>query len=236
MPDVQQQPRVATPIASSRRALVVFEDRADSWHLRLLRPGFRHCFCVIGIDGLWVICDPLKARIELTPIQGFVESALAERLALPGRTVLRGAGGALLALPWLEAHAATGLPPRRLIIFFTGLAVAWIVLERGSFGRKVYVIGSNAEVARYSGVPVDRVKLSLFTTSGFVAGLAGVLFAARLGSVRGSLAEFFELDIITIVLLAGLAIAAAFIWRTVNRAERPKTAPARAGRTARKRR
>jgi rhamnose transport system permease protein len=50
------------------------------------------------------------------------------------------------------------------------------------------------------------VKLRLFVTSGLVAGLAGILFAARLGSVRGSLAEFFELDIITMVLLGGVSI------------------------------
>ncbi len=96
--------------------------------------------------------------------------------------------------------------PVALLIFFVGLAIAWVILERGSFGRQVYVIGNNAEVARFSGVAVDKVKLRLFITSGLVAGLAGILFAARLGSVRGSLAEFFELDIITMVLLGGVSI------------------------------
>lgn len=96
--------------------------------------------------------------------------------------------------------------PLALLIFFVGLAVAWVILERGALGRRVYVIGNNAEVARFSGVAVDRVKLRLFITSGLVAGLAGVLFAARLGSVRGSLAEFYELDIITMVLLGGVSI------------------------------
>lgn len=96
--------------------------------------------------------------------------------------------------------------PVALVIFLVGLVVAWVILERGVFGRKVYVIGNNAEVARFSGVGVDSVKLRLFVTSGMVAGLAGILFAARLGSVRGSLAEFFELDIITMVLLGGVSI------------------------------
>ena len=96
--------------------------------------------------------------------------------------------------------------PVALLIFAVGLVIAWIMLERNAVGRKVYVIGNNAEVARYSGVDVDGLKLRLFITSGIVAGLAGVLFAARLGSVRGSLAEFFELDIITMVLLGGVSI------------------------------
>jgi rhamnose transport system permease protein len=68
------------------------------------------------------------------------------------------------------------------------------------------VIGNSAEVARYSGVGVDRVKIRLFVLSGLASGLAGILFAARLGSVRGSLAEFYELDIITMVLLGGVSI------------------------------
>ena len=92
------------------------------------------------------------------------------------------------------------------IIFVVGIVAAGVVLQRTAFGRSVYVIGNNAEVARYSGISVARVKLALLTTSGFVAGLAGVLFAARLGSVRGNLAEGFELDIITMVLLGGVSI------------------------------
>ena len=92
------------------------------------------------------------------------------------------------------------------IIFVVGIVAAGVVLQRTAFGRSVYVIGNNPEVARYSGISVARVKLVLLTTSGFVAGLAGVLFAARLGSVRGNLAEGFELDIITMVLLGGVSI------------------------------
>jgi rhamnose transport system permease protein len=91
-------------------------------------------------------------------------------------------------------------------LFAVGLVLAGIVLHRTAFGRTVYVIGNNSEVARYSGVDVARTKLILLTTSGFVAGLAGVLYAARLGSVRGDLALGFELDIITMALLGGVSI------------------------------
>jgi len=96
--------------------------------------------------------------------------------------------------------------PFAVILFFVGLAVGGIVLHRSTFGRVVYVIGDNPEVARYSGIDVARVKLTLFGLSGFVAGVAGVLFAARLGSVRANIAEGFELDIITMVLLGGVSI------------------------------
>jgi rhamnose transport system permease protein len=106
----------------------------------------------------------------------------------------------------LGQQPLVGPLPLSLVIFFLLLALALVVLQSSAFGRYVYVIGNNREVARYSGVNVRRVKLILFTASGLVAALAGVLLAARLGAVRGNTAEGFELDIITMVLLGGVSI------------------------------
>ena len=61
-------------------------------------------------------------------------------------------------------------------------------------------------MARYSGINVKAVKLILFTLAGLISALAGILFAARLGSVRGDMGLGFELDIITMVLLGGVSI------------------------------
>ncbi|HVR80369.1 MAG TPA: ABC transporter permease [Acidimicrobiia bacterium] len=156
-------------------------------------------------------------------LAGLLQGLVITRFGLPSLVVtlagLIGFRGAARVL--MEDQSVSGFPgwfnqlgqqtllgPLRLalIIFFVGLVIAWVVLEKGAFGRKVYVIGNNPEVARFSGVAVESVKLRLFITSGLVAGFAGVFFAARLGSVRGSLAEFFELDIITMVLLGGVSI------------------------------
>ncbi|MCP4359844.1 MAG: ABC transporter permease [Chloroflexi bacterium] len=93
-----------------------------------------------------------------------------------------------------------------LLIFFLFVIIAIVLLEYSGFGRLVYVIGNNREVAEYSGVRVNRIKTILFIASSTVAALAGLLFAARLGAVRGDLAWGFELDIITMVLLGGVSI------------------------------
>lgn len=93
-----------------------------------------------------------------------------------------------------------------IVIFAVLFVVAVVVLHGSAFGRIVYVIGNNALAARYSGVRVKLVKMTLFGASGLVAALAGILYAARLGSVRGDMAVGFELDIITIVLLGGASI------------------------------
>ena len=137
-------------------------------------------------------------------------------VTLAGLIMYRG-----LALVLVEDRSITGFPawfnrmgqqplvgplPLALILFVLLAIAAVIILHFSGFGRYVFVIGSNREVARYSGVKVNRVKALLFIASGTIAGLAGVLFAARLGAVRGSTAEGFELDIITMVLLGGVSI------------------------------
>jgi rhamnose transport system permease protein len=106
----------------------------------------------------------------------------------------------------LGQQALIGPLPLALIIFAVFAVIAVIALQYSGFGRYVYVIGNSSDVARYSGIKVRRVKMILFTVSSFVAALAGVLFAARLGAVRGDTALGFELDIITMVLLGGVSI------------------------------
>lgn len=96
--------------------------------------------------------------------------------------------------------------PLAMLVYFGLLLLAGLVLGASGFGRLNYVIGNSSDVARYSGVRVSRHKLAVFTISGFVAALAGVMYAAHLGAVRGSTATGFELDIITIVLLGGVSI------------------------------
>ncbi len=96
--------------------------------------------------------------------------------------------------------------PLALIIFFVLLIIALVILQRSGTGRYVFVIGNNREVARYSGVNVRRVKMTLYVVSGLISALAGLLLAARLGSIRGDTAIGTELEVITMVLLGGVSI------------------------------
>ena len=96
--------------------------------------------------------------------------------------------------------------PLALIIFFVLLIIALVILQRSGAGRYVFVIGNSSDVARYSGVNVRRVKMTLFIVSGFIAALSGLLLAARLGSMRGDTATGTELEVITMVVLGGVSI------------------------------
>ncbi|MGI8973814.1 MAG: sugar ABC transporter permease [Gaiella sp.] len=69
-------------------------------------------------------------------------------------------------------------------LFVIVLLVFWTwVAERTAFGRHVYAVGGNAEAARRSGINVNRIRIQVFAISGLMAGLGGVIFAARLNSV-----------------------------------------------------
>ena len=96
--------------------------------------------------------------------------------------------------------------PVALITFFVLLIIALIILQWSGAGRYVFVIGYNREVARYSGVNVRRVKMALFVMSGVISAFAGLLLAARLGSMRGDTALGTELEVITMVVLGGVSI------------------------------
>ena len=110
---------------------------------------------------------------------------------------------------WFNALGQKGLigpAPFSILFFVLLLFTIGIMLHRTGFGRLIFVIGNNAEVARFSGINVGRVKSILFILSGLVSAIAGLFYASRLASVRGDAALGFELDIITMVLLGGVSI------------------------------
>lgn len=77
-----------------------------------------------------------------------------------------------------------------VVLYLAVLAlVAWYVLEWTPLGRRLFATGFNAEAAQLSGVHTDRVVWASFVVSGFVAGLAGVIFGAKVGSFSNSFGE-----------------------------------------------
>jgi D-xylose transport system permease protein len=65
-----------------------------------------------------------------------------------------------------------------------GFLVLWtFVLGRTSYGRHVYAVGGNAEAARRAGIPVDRIRISVFVIGSFMAAIGGVMLVSRAGSV-----------------------------------------------------
>jgi L-arabinose transport system permease protein len=86
-------------------------------------------------------------------------------------------------------------------------AIFGFVLQRTPFGRNTLAIGGNEEAARLAGVPVDRVKITIFALQGMVATLAGALLSARMGIGDPKTAQGSELSIISACVLGGVSLS-----------------------------
>ena len=86
-------------------------------------------------------------------------------------------------------------------------AIAWIVLHYTRIGRWTFAIGINAEAAKFSGIPVARMKLGLFAVTGLMSGVAGVVYTLRFASASPDGAVGYELGVIAAVLFGGVSIA-----------------------------
>ncbi|MEQ8697438.1 MAG: ABC transporter permease [Bauldia litoralis] len=96
--------------------------------------------------------------------------------------------------------------PTQLWILLVAIIIFWIVLAKTTFGRSLYAIGFNEEAARFSGIPVDRIKLIIYSLSGTMAGLAGYIFVSRVSTTRSDMGTGLELDAIAAVVLGGTSI------------------------------
>ncbi len=107
--------------------------------------------------------------------------------------------------------------PAQLWLLLIAILVAGIVLDRTTFGRTLYAIGNNETAARFSGLPVDRTKLIIYTLSGLMAGLSAVVLVSRVTTTRSDMGIGYELDVIATVVLGGTSIfgGVGTIWGTV---------------------
>ncbi len=105
---------------------------------------------------------------------------------------------------WQLAHAR-GLP-YVLIILGAFVMIYTVVTTRTIFGRHVYAIGGNLAAATLSGVKVKWVNFGIMLNMGFLAGVAGVLFSARLNGAQPGAGNLFELDAIAASFIGGAAV------------------------------
>ena len=93
------------------------------------------------------------------------------------------------------------------LAFFVVFALAFgLFLYRTRWGRAIYAIGANPVASRFAGIAVDRYRFLLFAVTGTFSGLAAVLLTSRLGSTRPSIAQGWELEVISIVILGGVSV------------------------------
>jgi len=100
-----------------------------------------------------------------------------------------------------------GVIPIPVIIMAIVFVIGYIFLSQTRVGRHIYGVGGNEEVARLSGVNVKKVKLLVYSVSGFMSALAGVVLLARINSGQPNAGTGYEMDVITGVVLGGVSMS-----------------------------
>ncbi len=164
------------------------------------------------------------AALALGTLAGFFNGTLVARMKLPPLVVTLGTYAFYRGVAYvlLGDQAARGYPeaftyigqgklfgtliPFSVVLFGVLAILFGLVLHKTTFGRYLFAIGNNENASVYSGVPVARIKIIIFTVSGFMAGLAGLVLAARFGSTRPDIGNGLELSVITAAVLGGVDI------------------------------
>lgn len=97
--------------------------------------------------------------------------------------------------------------PFPMIVFVIVFLILMVLLQNTVFGRGVYAIGGNEEVARLSSIPTNRVNSLVYVISGVMSALAGVILTSRLSSAQPTAGTGFELDAIAAVVIGGTSLA-----------------------------
>jgi rhamnose transport system permease protein len=165
---------------------------------------------LVGL-ALGLVCGTL---IGLVTVVGQVPSlvvTLAALYMIRGIDVLVVGGGQVVAssLPnaFVEIPKKTvgGVPVLAIVIAIV-VAIAAYYLRSYRSGRELYAIGSNPDAARLAGLKSGRRVFAAFVVSGACAGLAGVLYAARYGTIDSTAGSGYELQVIAAVVVGGVAI------------------------------
>jgi ribose/xylose/arabinose/galactoside ABC-type transport system permease subunit len=110
------------------------------------------------------------------------------------------------ALTWL-GRGELGPVPVPVVLFVLAYVLGWITLRYTRFGRYVYAIGDSEDAARLMGLPADRIVIATYAASGALAGLAGIVLAARLGAGQPVAGTGWELDAIAAVVVGGTLLS-----------------------------
>ena len=175
--------------------------------------AFAMAICIGMVVG--AINGVLISKIKIPPIL----TTLGMNQLVTGVSMVITGGNAVSDLPMNYAESINqkllkiipgkrgvmqGVLPVQLIFFVVIALIIWFLLARTSFGKKIYMIGTNENVARFSGVKVDRMLIKTYAISGICAAIGGMIMLANYNSARSDYGSVYTLQCILIVVLGGV--------------------------------
>lgn len=180
-----------------------------------------------GTNGFTAIIIGLLAGFLMGALNGVVitKGRIAPFIAtLATMTMFRG-----LTLVYTDGRPITGFASDDILFqmmgrgYFLGIPVPvvfmivvyvalYFVLKKTTFGRHTYAIGGNEEASRLSGIRVDRLKIGIYSLTGGLSALAGIILTSRLNSAQPTAGTAYELDAIAAVVLGGTSLSGGRGW------------------------
>jgi len=184
------------------------------------------CAVVLGVtwrDAGWPMPVAAATAVAAGVVGGGLNAVLVARLGIPPLIVTLGtyslfrglAEGVTAGVKNYSDFPETflflgqgriGVVPSQLLVLLAAAAFFWLMIHRMAAGRTLRAIGFAPDGARYAGVPVSRRLAAVYLLSGLCAGVAALLYVARLGQAKADAGTGFELMAITAVILGGTSI------------------------------
>ncbi|UTR15679.1 ribose ABC transporter permease [Salipaludibacillus sp. LMS25] len=180
-----------------------------------------------GVDPLLAMLIGLLTGVVLGAVNGFIiaKGKVAPFIAtLATMTIYRG-----LTLVFTDGRPVSGLGgdngmfellgrgylfgvPVPAVTMLVSFLVLYLILKKTTFGRRVYAVGGNEEASILSGIKVDRIKIYVYSLTGFLSALAGIILTSRLNSAQPTAGTMYELDAIAAVVLGGTSLTGGRGW------------------------
>ncbi|MBI5667416.1 MAG: ABC transporter permease [Chloroflexi bacterium] len=197
--------------ASIMTARLMFTEVTDPWTAVLLGLTFGGALGLVnGLVITKLKVNPFITTLGMMTIARGITYLLASGLqgTVASNVPMRHEGVSFLGNGYVFQHTAIlerGIP-FPVILMFTLVIVFSLFLRYTVLGRQIYAVGSNEAAARLSGVPADRVKLFVYTLTGILAALAGIMTAGLLRTAATNAGVGVELDVIAAVVIGGASL------------------------------
>ncbi len=184
--------------------------------------GLSGCLAALALKATGSVALTFLVAISAGAAGGLANGLLVTAMRVPPFIATYGMLWVLLGLTYwvMGGDSVHGFPPNFRILgsgyvlgipvpvylMFVFLAIGGLFLSRTRWGQEVYAIGANPEAARLSGIPVQSRLILVYTLSGAMAGLAALVFLARVNSAEGDIGETLTLPAITAVLIGGTSL------------------------------
>lgn len=156
-----------------------------------------------ALSGFFIAYCRVQAMV-VTLGGSFLYAGLALLIStLSSTESYQGISGFPDSFKWISQYKLFDLVPFQIVLYLILAVLAYLLLHKSKYGRRIFLVGINPQAAEYSGINSRRVIMSTYILSALSAAVAGIILTAYLGTAKSDLGNGMTMNIITVVVLGG---------------------------------